>query len=232
MRPSGPIERDVGPRDRQDRRRAVRRAGDRARAGGRPGLGDRAGGSGRNGARCSRTATGPTPGPPPPWGMQKVLCRLRWLTSPPNQPGPGDADERVEVGAVDVHLAAVLVHEVADVGDALLEHAVGGRVGDHRARPGRRRAPRPWPRGRRRRRCRRRRRPPRRPRMPAITADAALVPWAEDGMRHTSRAGSPRDCVVAADGEEPGQLALRAGVGLERHAVVAGDLGQPAPRAR
>ena len=30
-------------------------------------------------------------------------------------------------------------------------------------------------------------------RMPAITADAALVPWAELGMRHTSRAGSPRD---------------------------------------
>jgi hypothetical protein len=32
-------------------------------------------------------ATGPTPGPPPPCGMQKVLCRLRWLTSAPNSPG-------------------------------------------------------------------------------------------------------------------------------------------------
>ena len=42
---------------------------------------------GRNGARCARTATGPTPGPPPPCGMQKVLCRFRWETSAPNRPG-------------------------------------------------------------------------------------------------------------------------------------------------
>src|SRR3712207_8434293 len=42
---------------------------------------------GRNGTRCSRTPIGPTPGPPPPCGMQKVLCRLRWLTSEPNRPG-------------------------------------------------------------------------------------------------------------------------------------------------
>src|SRR5687768_13470302 len=42
---------------------------------------------GRNGVRCERTATGPTPGPPPPCGMQNVLCRFRWLTSPPNLPG-------------------------------------------------------------------------------------------------------------------------------------------------
>ena len=30
---------------------------------------------------------GPDPGPPPPWGMQNVLCRFRWLMSPPNFPG-------------------------------------------------------------------------------------------------------------------------------------------------
>ncbi len=42
---------------------------------------------GRNGARWARTATGPTPGPPPPWGMQKVLCRFRCDTSAPNRPG-------------------------------------------------------------------------------------------------------------------------------------------------
>ncbi len=30
-------------------------------------------------------------------------------------------------------------------------------------------------------------------RIPAITADAALVPWAEDGMRQTSRSLSPRE---------------------------------------
>ena len=43
----------------------------------------------------------------------------------------GEADQRVEVGAVDVHLAAGVVHLRADVGDVLLEHAVRRRVGDH-----------------------------------------------------------------------------------------------------
>ena len=38
---------------------------------------------GRNGARCAATAIGPMPGPPPPCGMQKVLCRFRWQTSAP-----------------------------------------------------------------------------------------------------------------------------------------------------
>ena len=61
-----------------------------------------------------------------------------------------------------------------------------------------------------------------------MTADAALVPWADDGMRQTSRAGLAAGGVVAADGEQAGQLALRAGVGLERHAVVAGDLASHA----
>ena len=34
--------------------------------------------------------------------------------------GRGEPDQRVEVGAVDVHLAAVRVHDVADVPDAAL----------------------------------------------------------------------------------------------------------------
>ena len=34
-----------------------------------------------------RRATGPTPGPPPPCGMQNVLCRFRCETSAPNSPG-------------------------------------------------------------------------------------------------------------------------------------------------
>src|SRR5678816_1961325 len=42
---------------------------------------------GRNGARCALHATGPTPGPPPPCGMQNVLCRLRCETSAPKCPG-------------------------------------------------------------------------------------------------------------------------------------------------
>ena len=38
---------------------------------------------GRKGAKCAFTPIGPMPGPPPPWGMQKVLCRFRWHTSAP-----------------------------------------------------------------------------------------------------------------------------------------------------
>ncbi len=38
---------------------------------------------GRYGLRWAATPIGPTPGPPPPWGMQNVLCRLRWQTSAP-----------------------------------------------------------------------------------------------------------------------------------------------------
>ena len=33
-------------------------------------------GTGMNGARCALNATGPAPGPPPPWGVVKVLCRF------------------------------------------------------------------------------------------------------------------------------------------------------------
>ena len=65
-------------------------------------------------------------------------------------------------------------------------------------------------------------------RMPAITADAALVPCADDGIRQTSRSALAVGAVVAADRQQPGELALRAGVGLDRDLVVAGDLGQPA----
>ena len=60
-------------------------------------------------------------------------------------PRRGEADERVEVRAVDVDLPAVLVDEVADLGDRDLEDAVGRRVGRPSARRARRRAPTPSP---------------------------------------------------------------------------------------
>src|SRR4026208_371287 len=49
------------------------------------------GGPGRNGARCAATPIGPIPGPPPPCGIQNVLCRFRWQTSAPQSPGPARA---------------------------------------------------------------------------------------------------------------------------------------------
>lgn len=45
--------------------------------------------------------------------------------------GSGQPDEGVEVGAVHVDLASGVVDGSADVGDLVLVHAVGGRVGDH-----------------------------------------------------------------------------------------------------
>ncbi|CFR76662.1 Uncharacterised protein [Mycobacterium tuberculosis] len=44
---------------------------------------------------------------------------------------PGQADQGVEVGSVDVYLAARVVHGSADLGDVVFVHAVSGRVGDH-----------------------------------------------------------------------------------------------------
>ena len=46
----------------------------------------------------------------------------------------GQPDLRVHVRAVHVDLAAALVHDRADVLDALLEHAVRGRIGHHQRR--------------------------------------------------------------------------------------------------
>ena len=46
-------------------------------------------------------------------------------------PRPRQTDQGVEVRTVDVHLAADIVHRRADLGDVVLVHAVGGRIGDH-----------------------------------------------------------------------------------------------------
>lgn len=42
---------------------------------------------GRKGAKWALTPIGPIPGPPPPWGIQKVLCKFKWHTSAPINPG-------------------------------------------------------------------------------------------------------------------------------------------------
>src|SRR6187431_2231973 len=41
----------------------------------------------RKGSKCLPTPIGPMPGPPPPCGIQKVLCKFKCDTSPPNFPG-------------------------------------------------------------------------------------------------------------------------------------------------
>ncbi len=85
--------------------------------------------------------------------------------------------------------------------------------------------------GRRGRRCRGRRRRRRRPACRPCTALAALVPCADDGMRQTVALRVAATAVVGADGEQPGELALAAGVRLQRHGVVAGDRRPASPPA-
>ncbi len=60
-------------------------------------------------------------------------------------------------------------------------------------------------------------------RMPAMAALAGLVPCADCGMRATSRCASPRDVVIRANHEQARELALRAGVGLQRDGREPGD---------
>ena len=187
--------------------------------------------SGRYGARCAATPIGPMPGPPPPCGMQKVLCRLRWQTSAPSSAGRQMPDQRVQVGAVHVDLAAVLVDQRADLADALLEHAVGARIGDHQRRQPAACAARPWPGGRRGRRCRSRSQPTTTTSMPAISALAGLVPCAEDGIRHTSRSASPRAAVLARIASRPAYSPWLPALGWSETAAKPGDLARAKPRA-
>ena len=63
---------------------------------------------------------------------------------------------------------------------------------------------------------------------PAITALAGFVPWAETGMRQTSRWASPRLGWYARMVEEPRVLALGARVRLQGDRGEAGDLAEPA----
>ena len=140
---------------------------------------------------------------------------------------PGQPDHRVEVRAVDVDLAAGVVHERADLADVVLEDAVGRRVGEHD------RGQRVGVLGDL--------------GLQVVEVDLALLAAGLDDddahAGHHRRGGvgavrARRDqadvavrvavgAVVVVDRQQPGELALRAGVGLQRHRVVAGDLGQP-----
>jgi hypothetical protein len=153
--------------------------------------------------------------------------------------GAAQADLRVHVRAVHVHLPAVLVHDRADLADRLLEHAVGRRVGDHQRREVSR-AARPSPR-----RsatsmlpcssqattttC-----------MPAITALAGFVPCADWRDQADVRCRLPRAIVVGADHQQARVLALAsprsAAARRRRSPVISASqpralehLGSPAP---
>ena len=138
----------------------------------------------------------------------------------------GVAEERVEVRPVDVDLAAVLVHDRAQLGDGVLVGAVGRGVGDHDR--GEVVAVLLAP-------------PPQ-----VVEVDRPVVGRLHHDDLHAGHHGGGRvgavrrrrdqadvaslvaaGAVVAADREQAGELALRPGVGLDRDAVVAGHRGQP-----
>ena len=187
----------------------------------------RSGWLGRNGARCARTPIGPTPGPPPPCGMQNVLCRLRCDTSAPNLPGratptsalrfapsrytcPPCSCTRAQISRIAprTRRASTGTSPSARASCRRASTALASRssrstlpllVARHDHDPHARH------RGRRRVGAVRRR---------GDQADVA----AGFAARH----------VVLADREQPRVLTLRTGVRLQRHRVVAGDLGEPA----
>ena len=125
-------------------------------------------------------------------GDAERLVQVEMADVGPERARLGQSDEGVEVGAVDVDLPAGVVDETADLADALLEHAVRRRIGEHH---------RPDPLAELVELGVRRSSMSTLPSasvattttsIPAITALAALVPWALDGIRHTRRSSSPR----------------------------------------
>ena len=148
---------------------------------------------GRNGARCFATPIGPMPGPPPPWGMQKVLCRFRWQTSAPMSPGRQRPTWAFML-APSMYTCPPCSCTIRQI--SLIDPSKTPcvrRIRHHQRREGVRDAPRPWLASRPGRcspaaslltgtTC-----------MPAITALAGLVPWADWGMRQVVRWVSPRE---------------------------------------
>ena len=219
-------ETHVRPRDRQDARRAERRRRDRADARGGTGLREqrvvrqvrREVLTHRDRADAGATAAVRDAERLVQVEVRHVAAELARLSEP---------HHRVEVGAVDVHLATGLVDEAADLGDRVLEHTVCRGVGDHDGRE-----------------------------VLAVLLELGLevvevdltrggrlddddLEARHDGRRRVRavrRGGDEADVavpltvrlVVGVDREQAGELTLRAGVRLQRDVVVAGDLAQPA----
>ena len=223
--PLGAHHPHVGPRDRQDPRRAVRRRADRPDAGAPVGVGV---GRVRREVRrqvCAH-ADRADPGAATAVRDAEGLVQVQVRHVAAELAGLGVAEERVQVRPVDVHLAPVVVHHLAQLGDGVLVGAVGRGVGDH----------------------------DRGEVVAVLLAQAAQVVEVDravvEGLHHddlhpghhrgrrVGAVGRRRDqadtalavavgLVEGADRHQAGQLALRAGVGLDRDPVVAGGGGQP-----
>ena len=120
---------DVDVGDRQDRRRAERRRRHRADRCGRRAVGRGMAGQERREMRLdadrahARSAA----------AMRDAegLVQVEMADIGAVIAGPRQADLRVQVGAVEIDLAAMVMHDVADLADVLLEHAMRRGIGDH-----------------------------------------------------------------------------------------------------
>ena len=54
--------------------------------------------------------------------MKYIRTKPSWL---------GNPDQCIQVGSVHVDLTAVMVHNITNARQSLLEHSVGGRIGNH-----------------------------------------------------------------------------------------------------
>ena len=152
-----------------------------------------------------------------------VQVQMRNIRAP--LAGPGQADQGVEVGAIGVDLAAMLVHGFADGDDILLEHAVRGRISDHQCGETIRILLRLF--------------------TNVIDIDVAILVAARDHHGHAGHLrrggiGAVRGfrnqahiavtfaarAVIGANGKQAGEFALRTGIRLQADRVVAGDLDQ------
>ena len=68
---------------------------------------------------------------PAPMGDAERLVQVEMGHVAAERTGLAQPDQGVEVGAVDIDLPAMVVDDGAQLGDALLVDAVGGRIRDH-----------------------------------------------------------------------------------------------------
>jgi len=85
----------------------------------------------KEGARCLATPIWPDAGTATTVWNAEGLVQIQMANVGTDAARRGEPDLGVHVRAVHVNLAAVLVHELADLDDALLEHAMRARIRDH-----------------------------------------------------------------------------------------------------
>ena len=120
---------DVDVGDGQDRGRAERRRRDRADRGGCCAVGRGMAGQERYEVRfhADRAHAGSAAAVRNAEGLVQVeVADVGAVVA-----GPRQADLRIHVGAVEIDLTAMAMHDVADFADVLLEHAVRRGIGDH-----------------------------------------------------------------------------------------------------